>query len=229
MPRAQKIFLLVSTLILMPVFGFVAVCDAAEELYQEGVHYIELPQQVPTSDPARIEVVEVFKYHCPYCFRLKPTAEKWFNAQPEDVVYVLLPGDDKKWEFHARAFYTAKKLDVLNKLHTKIFDAIHVDKKELNSEQEIGDVFVGAGVNREKFSRVYNSTDVTEQVLRARSLVIAYKALRAPRLVVNGKYLIPLLGGDGHEEMLDVAEFLVQKERKKMRSKKVVSRGRKSE
>ena len=35
--------------------------------FQEGVHYQTLAKPVVTSDPEKIEVVELFWYGCPHC------------------------------------------------------------------------------------------------------------------------------------------------------------------
>jgi hypothetical protein len=40
----------------------------AQALYEEGVHYQVLAKEVPTQDPTKIEVTEVFWYGCGHCY-----------------------------------------------------------------------------------------------------------------------------------------------------------------
>ena len=43
--------------------------------FQEGVHYQILVKPVVTSDPEKIEVLELFWYGCPHCDSLDPALE----------------------------------------------------------------------------------------------------------------------------------------------------------
>ena len=40
--------------------------------YTEGIEYERLASPVPTVDANKVEVVELFWYGCPHCYRLEP-------------------------------------------------------------------------------------------------------------------------------------------------------------
>ncbi|MCB1631223.1 MAG: thiol:disulfide interchange protein, partial [Pseudomonadales bacterium] len=53
--------------------------------YVEGTHYVRLAQAMPTADPQKIEVVEVFWYGCIHCYHLEPLIETWRKTLGADV------------------------------------------------------------------------------------------------------------------------------------------------
>ena len=106
------------------------VAGAQPVRFQEGVHYDRLAEPVPTSTSDKIEVVEVFWYGCPHCFRLEPKVERWLKTKPDNVEFVRIPAVfGRRWEAGAWAFYIAQKLAILDKINQSFFDAIHVHKR----------------------------------------------------------------------------------------------------
>jgi len=192
-----------------------AAVSQPSDTYREGVHYLVLPQLVRTSDPERIEVVEMFWYGCGHCYDFEHIISKWEAQQPEDVVFEPTP---VTWHssvvIHARAFYTAKALKVLDKVHVPIFEAMNLRKQKLQSEAEIADLFVAQGVDRDKFSKTFNSFGINSALKQAESRLRAYGTDATPELIINGKYRVTTRMAGGLEGMLEVASFLIEKERK---------------
>ena len=94
--------------------------------YNEGEHYEAITPAQPTSSKDQVEVVEMFWYGCPHCFRLEPFVDRWLKKKPANVKFVRMPGVFRpSWEIHARAYYTAEILGVVDKVHRPMFDAIH--------------------------------------------------------------------------------------------------------
>ena len=197
----------------------VAACQAEPEVaYKAGEHYEVLPQPVATIDPGKIEVAEVFWYGCSHCFHFESIVEPWKKSLPEDVNFVGVPA---VWapvmELHAKAYYTARALKVLDKMHIPIFEAMNLKKKKLQSEDEIAALFVDQGVSSDKFTKVFNSWGISQQVKIAQSKQRGYRTQGTPELVVNGKYRISTRAG-GQQEMLKIAEFLIEHERQQGRN-----------
>ena len=120
-------------------------------------------------------------------------------------------------ELHAKAYYTARALKVLDKMHIPIFEAMNLKKKKLQSEDEIAALFVDQGVSSDKFTKVFNSWGISQQVKIAQSKQRGYRTQGTPELVVNGKYRISTRAG-GQQEMLKIAEFLIEHERQQGRN-----------
>ncbi len=198
------------TLIMTVVF----LSTASARNYDEGIEYKRLKIPVPTQVGAgKIEVVELFWYGCPHCFRLEPELNKWLKSKPKNVEFIRIPAVfNKTWELHAKAYYTADFLGILDKIHKPFFGAIHLKKQRLNTAAEVKQFFIQHGVSAKEFDNVFNSFGVDVKVRRAKELSREYGISGVPALVVNGKYLTdgPMAGG--RKGMIDVLNYLIKKE-----------------
>jgi thiol:disulfide interchange protein DsbA len=187
---------------------------AADALYVEGTHYERLPEPVRTADPARIEVVELFWYGCSHCFQFEPLLAKWEPALAKDVDFHRSPAMwNKLMAVHAQAFYAAEALGVLNKLNQPLFEALNVQRKRLESEDEIAELFVANGVTDADFRKAFNSFGVQSKVKQADARQRSYKTTGTPEMIVNGKFRVSARLAGSPEAMLKVVDFLLAKER----------------
>ncbi|ABC27901.1 Thiol-disulfide isomerase and thioredoxins [Hahella chejuensis KCTC 2396] len=193
--------------------GLVALAARAET-YVEGQHYKTLPAPIPVRDASKIEVVELFWYGCPHCYKFDPLVNVWKKSLPEDVSFFRSPAVfNKVWKAHAQAFYAAEALDVSEKMHQPLFDALARDHQSLNSEDDLAKFFAQYDVEEAQFKKAYNSFSVKSKVEQAASRALSARATGVPALVVNGKYRIDAIRGGTYEDMLKVADFLIEKER----------------
>ncbi len=205
------------TAILTLIFSLVACAEgpAAAPGFEAGVHYAELATPVRTSDPNKIEVAEVFWYGCGHCFRFEPLVQQWKSKADDDINFVRSPAMwNKLMEVHARAFYTAKTLGVLEKLHQPLFNALNLEKKRLVDADELAPLFEAQGVEKAKFLKTFNSFGVTSQVKQADARARGYHITGTPELVVDGKYRVSAKMAGGQAQMLEVVDFLIGKLRK---------------
>jgi len=207
--------LLLSLTLLAPLaLWVVAPSAAAQEEYVEGKDYELITPAVRTADPDKIEVAEFFWYGCGHCYTFEPVLNQWKKTLPEDVDFQGSPAIwNAKMEIHARAFYTAKLLGVLDTMHPVIFQAMNVDRKRLSSEEEIKELFTANGVAAEDFDKAFNSFGVSSQVRQANSRARAAKITGTPALMVNGKYHVSTRQAGSQAGMLKVADYLIAKER----------------
>jgi len=191
---------LLAILVLAPL-AFTALAQPAR--YVEGTHYIVLPAAVRTADPAKIEVVEVFWYGCSHCFRFEPLIENWEAGIAADVNFVRFPGMwNDLMKIHAQAYFAAEALGKVKELHSPMFEAINVQGNRLQNEQQLS------------ASTAFNSFAVRTKVNQAEAKMREYQVRSTPNMIVNGKYLIST--GEAvptQQEMLEVVNFLVDKER----------------
>ena len=182
--------------------------------YVEGEDYDVISPPLRTGSADVIEVVEFFAYSCNHCYNFEPLVMAWKKKLADDVRFV---GSPAVWatsmEPHARAFYTAQALDVLDKVHAALFAAIHVDRKPLTGEAEIRSVFVGAGVSGKDFDRTFDSFGVGSQVRQATARLRSAGVTGTPELMVAGKYRVGPRKARGQSNMLKIADFLIEKER----------------
>ena len=189
---------------------------AAEEAktFEEGKQYQLITPAIRTANPDKIEVVEFFWYGCGHCYNFEPVIGQWKKSLGDDVDF---KGSPAVWapqmELHSKMYYTAEVLGVSDKMHLVLFQAMNVDKKRLQSESEIAEVFVANGVSEEDFTKAFNSFGVNSMVRQATSRAKAAKITGTPEMMVNGKYRISSRMGTSLSGMLEVAKFLIEKER----------------
>ena len=196
--------------ILLPCLAF-AGSDAGS--FKAGVDYDVLAKPQPTETGEKVEVLELFWYGCPHCYDLEPVIEEWLENLPENVVYRRLPAIFRpEWMVHARAYYAAEALGVLDKIHRPLFDAIHAEKRRLFDEKSLAGFFVEHGVNREDFIKTYRSFAVQTKAQRAKAMTRRYGISGVPAMIVNGKYRSSVGKAKGQERMIEVINALAAKE-----------------
>lgn len=140
-------------------------------------------------DPDTIEVIEFFWYGCPHCNNFRPHIERWKQSRPDDVDFRHMPAVlSPRWETHAKAFFAASIMGVLDRFHGAMFDAIHRDRRELGSATEIGEFVETLGIDGEKFVATMQSFAVDTRIRRVKSLQRAYGITGTPTVVIDGRY-----------------------------------------
>lgn len=194
--------------------GLLAAAPARAEDLAEGIDYVTLPAPQPTTDPQKIEVVELFSYACPHCFHFEPMLHEWVAAQSKDVVFVRIPAVFRpSWEPLARAYYAAEMLGVLDKVHMPLFKAIHEQKQSFETEDALAKFFVAQGVDEKQFRDSYKSFGVAAKLNRGKQMLQRYGVSGVPTLVINGKYRTSANEAGSHEGMINVAGKLIAQER----------------
>ena len=212
MKRSMQILTLV---MLMPL----AFSSFAQiEKYVAGTHYTELQAPVNTNDSSKVEVLEAFWYGCSHCFRFEPLIANWEATAGEDVDFVRFPAMwNALMEIHAQVYYTAEAMDALDTVHEPVFNAINIEGNRLQNENQIGALFAEYGISEDDFSKAFNSFTVRTKVNQAKQRMQAYEIRSTPNMIVNGKYLVTT--GETvrtQAEMLEVVDFLVEKERQQL-------------
>jgi len=207
-----KNILIVCASVLLASMSF----TVSAESYKEGVQFEAVTPPQPTSTKDKVEVVEMFWYGCPHCYRLEPLVEKWLKKMPKNAEFVRIPAVFRpSWELHARAYYTAEILGVLDKTHRAFFDAIHGERRQMATEQEIMQFFAQHGVKNEDFKRTFKSFAVEAKVRRAKDLSVRYGIKGVPSLIVNGKWRTGAQLAGGQNSIFKVVNYLIEQEAKK--------------
>ncbi|MNE32030.1 Thiol:disulfide interchange protein DsbA precursor [compost metagenome] len=94
-----------------------------------------------------------------------------------------------------------------------MFEAIQVQRKHLTKPEEMADFLATQGVDRDKFLATFNSFAIKGQVKQAKDLAQKYGITGVPSMVVNGKYRFDLGTAKGPQGVLNVADYLIAKER----------------
>ena len=188
---------------------------AQSDTYEEGRNYQRIVPSQPTDGNGKIEVVELFWYGCPHCYRFQPYITRWAKNKPADVVYRRMPAIlGEHWALLARAFYTAEALGITDRIHQPLFDAIHAEKRRMDSEDAIMAFFAEHGVSNDAFRKTFNSFAINAKVNRAREMSRRYQAEATPSVVINGKYILNPDNAHGNfNTMIKIMNYLIDKER----------------
>ena len=177
-----------------------------------GKDYVVLSAPQPTWGTGGIEVAEVFSYSCSHCANFQPLVNAWKKKLPADVRFTYVPAVfGGVWDSTARAYFSAEALGVQAKTHDAIFKAFFIDRKiKTGSVEELADIYAGLGVDRKKMLATMNGFTVSSKLNRARQFAVRAGVDSTPSLIVNGKYRVT---AKTLESSLEVANFLIQKER----------------
>ena len=184
--------------------------------FQEGVHYQTLTKPVVTLDPARVEVLELFWYGCPHCDMLDPALKAWAQQLPSDVLFTRMPVVfGRSWEMHARMFWVAKNLGLLETIHEPLFDTIHREGRRLQRVEDVIAFFERYGADPAVVKRELAGF-ATESALRlADARVRAYGIQGVPALVVNGQFVTGVSQAGGESQLFQLLDELIEKSRRK--------------
>lgn len=153
--------------------------------YQEGKNYVTLDYVKGINKP---QVIEFFSYTCGHCYTMESFLHKWLETKPENIEFVQVPVYMDRVGHLTQGYYTAEVLGVLDKVHMRIFNKWHKEKKVIRRKEDLIPIFTEAGVSKEEFEKAYNSFAVANKVQHAKKLVEDFKVTSFPRLIVNQKY-----------------------------------------
>ncbi|AFL75975.1 thiol:disulfide interchange protein DsbA/DsbL [Thiocystis violascens] len=192
------------------LFGLLLTAQA--NAFDEGFDYARLAQAQPTQTGDKVEVLEVFMYGCPHCRNLEPALVEWLKTLPEGAAFRRMPATGWRWVPQARAHYAARSLGKLDVFHPALFDAIHAQKRLIQTEDELVAFAAELGMDATKFRAAYNSPEVQSQVSQDETMVRSYGVENVPTLIVNGKYRVSLTQAGGHAHLFEVLDALLAQE-----------------
>ena len=182
----------------------------------DGADYLTLDKRVAVEAPAgKIEVIEFFWYSCPHCNAFEPKLVNWIKKLPADVSIRRVPvafRDD--FVPQQRLYYTLEAMGMLEELHPKVFNTIHVDKLVIDKEAAIVAWAEKNGLDKAKFVELYNSFSVQTKARRATQLQDAYKVQGVPAIGVAGRYYTDGTLAGNMDRALQVTDYLVAELRK---------------
>jgi len=208
------------TLLAALVLPVAALAQGPAPTPRQGTDFVPIsPAQTPFGPPGRIEVAEVFSYHCIHCADFQPLMTAWKARQPADVRVTYVHA---AWggavDNLARGFYAAEALNAVHRTHAGMFRAFHVERRiRTGTPEEIADAYAALGLDRARLVATMNSFGVTSRVNRAKQFAQRTGVNATPTLVVNGRYRVSATPDRGFQGMLQTVEWLVARERARLR------------
>ena len=204
--------------------GLLAAGSASAQAIElvEGRDWAAIVPPQKGSSPGKIEVLEFFSYGCSHCSDLNPLIHRWEKSLAKDVEFRRVPVTFGRaaWSNLARIFYALETSKQLDKLDQAVFDAIHLRKTSLFTEQAAMDWAASQGVDAKAFRDSMRSFAVETRLARADALARAYKVASVPNLVVDGRYTVLGKTVRNVSGLLDITDALIERVRQEKRGKR---------
>jgi thiol:disulfide interchange protein DsbA len=153
--------------------------------------FTEISPPIPVDGAGKIEVAEFFWYGCIHCYNLEPNIESWLKRMPADVSFRRIPAVfNQRMAEDAAIFYSFESMNLIDKLHKPLFDAIHKGGLKTADRGAFTEWLQKNGVDGAKFADVMKSFGVQSKVRRAAQQTVASKIDGTPAMLVHGRYSI---------------------------------------
>ncbi len=176
-----------------------------------GKDFIKLDRILPMdAEAGKIEVIEFFWYSCPHCNAFEPSFAQWVKNAPKDVVVHRMPvafRDD--FVPQQRLFFTLEAMGLLEKLHVKVFQAVHVERLTLNTDAAILAWVEKQGVDKNKFADIAKSFGIASKLKRAVQLQNDFRVEGVPALGIAGRFYTDGTYAGSMERALQVTDSLL--------------------
>ncbi len=209
--RLFRQLLLIST-------AFLSFSAAAQEP-RLGQEYTVLDRPQPTDSGKKVEVTEFFGYFCPACNAFEPYLEAWIKKQGDRIVVkrVHVKFSDLMAS-QQKLYFTLEAKGKVDEYQLKTFNAYHIDRNRLSSDADVFRYVDKVGLDKKKFTDIYNSFSIQSKVNRAAQLMSDYKINGVPTVAIDGRYIVSPADlfakskvRDGSHAGLVVMDWLVDK------------------
>jgi len=187
----------------------------AKPIVDKEYKLIEPPQPQPATVKG-VEVLEFFNYACPHCFEFEPFLRTWLKTKPKNAEFHYVPAVfNERMIPLAKMYYALEEMSLLEKLHEKVYYAIHQQQLNLIDRAVLLKWVSEQGVDNKKFESVFDSFSVNNKVQRAAQMTRNYHIPGTPYLIVGGRYMTGpsmILRADGnvdHSRLTQVVNELI--------------------
>lgn len=178
---------------------------------EEGFDYQVLNVQAPRMGAQGLEVLEFFRYGCPFCDRFEPMVHRWRETLSADVRFYYVPVSFQSTA-HQQLYLTLRALGQAERLHMAVYDAIHRQGQHFEILMEISLWVQRRGVDPAAFEATWHSRGVARAMEQANDVVRAYGVTSVPQFGVAGRYRTsPAMVGGNNERALAVVDHLIER------------------
>jgi protein dithiol oxidoreductase (disulfide-forming) len=197
------------------VVSLLLLVGLAQAAPQAGKDYLAINPAQPTDSGDKVEIVEIFSYMCPHCHEFESKVAAWVKQLPADAQFRRMPVvfGRASWETLARTYYALEAMGEIERVHPKIFAAIHDDNVILQQKEVLFDWIAKQGVDGKKFAGAYDSFSMGGKIQRSTQRAQSYGINGVPSIVVDGKYMVSTTQAGNYENMLKIVDELVKQAR----------------
>ena len=200
----------------LTIFGFALVSAAATKPVLDKEYKVLDPAQPQPATVKGVEVLEFFNYACPHCYEFEPNLKAWLKNKPKNTDFRYVPAVFNERMFPlAKLYYALEEMGLLEKLHEKVYFAIHQQQFNLLDRAVLLKWIGEQGVDVKKFEATFDSFSVNNKSQRAAQMSRNYRIPGTPYLIVGGRYLTGpsmSVGADGtvdHNRLMQILNELI--------------------
>lgn len=163
---------------------------ASAEAPKAGADYTNLETALPTrAENGKVEVVEFFSYACPHCRAFDPVLAAWVKKNADKVTFRRVHVAFRPAEQPLQRMYTTlEAMGLTEKIHARVFTAVHDEDVRLFSDAAVFDWIGKAGVDKAKFIATYNSFGMPSRVAAAQASVTSFQVDHWPSIGIDGRF-----------------------------------------
>ena len=186
----------------------------AQDAPVEGRDFQVLAKPVSVPADGKLEVIEFFWYACPHCFAFEPLLERWLERLPADVRFRRVPvGFDARKQVHQRIYYTWEALGLVDQMHVKTFTRFHVQKKPVDTLEDLLLFAKESGIDPAKVDAAWHSFSTEAKCKEANRLTDAYDIQRMPEMAIAGRFVAVAQPEQGPASVLVTTDMLLDRVR----------------
>jgi thiol:disulfide interchange protein DsbA len=179
-----------TVLCVLTILGFVLASAASAKPVLDKEYKLIDPAQPQPATVKGVEVLEFFNYACPHCYEFEPSLKAWLKIRPKNTDFRYVPAVfNERMMPLAKIYYTLEEMALLEKLHDKVYYAIHQQQLNLADRPVLLKWIGEQGVDTKKFEAVFDSFSVNNKVQRAAQMTRNYHIPGTPYVIVGGRYL----------------------------------------
>jgi thiol:disulfide interchange protein DsbA len=174
----------------LTILGFMLASAAAGKPVPDKEYKVIDPPQPQPATVKGVEVLEFFNYACPHCYEFEPNLKTWLKNKPKNTDFRYVPAVfNERMIPLAKIYYTLEEMGLLEKLHDKVYFAIHQQQLNLTDRAILLKWMGEQGVDPKKFEATFDSFSVNNKVQRAAQMTRNYRIPGTPYLIVGGRYM----------------------------------------
>jgi len=200
----------------LTILGFVLASSVAAKPVLDKEYKLIVPPQPQPATVKGVEVLEFFNYACPHCYEFEPSLKTWLKSKPKNAEFRYVPAVfNERMIPLAKIYYTLEELGLLERLHDKVYYAIHQQQLNLIDRAILLKWIGEQGVETNRFEATFDSFSVNNKVQRATQMTRNYHIPGTPYLIIGGRYLTGpsmSVGADGnidHNRLMQVLNELI--------------------
>lgn len=153
-----------------------------------NIDYIEETTKQTLVSSEKPVFVDFFWYGCGHCYSMKPQVKQLVKKHEKNIVSKSYPATFENWKSGSQIFFTLESLNRIDSMHDKIFDEIHLNKKNiLKNENLLLQTIKSYGINEKDFQSVYSSFSTQSKVSKAMQITKELNIESTPYFVIYYK------------------------------------------